>query len=240
MNQMFRPEGPEPSLPPGDYAIEVYQRGRQQWDERVGDVVAREKRWRRLAYLLIPVIGISSLGNVIQGMQSKTQVVHVVHDSVGSVITTSVANGEAGEPSQAQIAAALREWIGKVRSVYADAGLLKANITDAYKLVSTGSAANTMLDKFYQGRDPFERARTELDYVVNVAALPPSNSVGPHGERSWLLQWTEEVRSRDGMLAGLQAWQASVTWFWTAPQTVPEAIANPDGIHITSVAWTLR
>ena len=241
MNQMFKPPAvQEPPLPPGDYAVEAYLRGRQQWDERIGDAVTRERRWRALAFCLIPVIALSAIGNVIQGAQSKTQVVHVVHDSIGSVITVSVANGQAGEPSQAQVAAALREWIAKVRSVYADAGILKANIVDAYKVVSTGSPANAMLDKFYQGRDPFDRARSELDYVIDAAALAPSGSLGPHGEHTWYLQWKEEIRARDGALSGLQAWQANVTWFWTAPQTVAEALDNPNGIHITSIAWTTR
>ena len=240
MNQMWKPQGAEPPLPPGDYALDLYQRGRQAWDERIGDAVTREKRWRLLAYLLLPVLAVSSLGNVIQGMQGKTQVVHVVHDSLGSVITMSAATGQSGEPSQVQAAAALREWITRVRSVYADAGLLKTNITDAYKLVSTGSMANALLDKFYLDRDPFQRARSEIDYVVDAAALPPSSSAGPHGERTWLLQWTEELRSRDGTVTGRQAWQASVTWFWTSPQNVPEALANPDGIHITSLSWTMR
>lgn len=239
MNQMFKPAGPEPPLPPGDYAVEAYTRGRQQWDERIGDAVAQARRWRRLSFCLIPVIGLSAMGNVIQGAQSKTQVVHVLHDGVGSVINVSVAGDPAGEPSQAQIAAALREWIGKVRGVYSDAGILKQNILDAYKVVSTGSAANTMMDKFYQDKDPFIRARSELDYVTNVSALAPSGSAGSHGEHTWLLRWDEELRGRDGSLSGMQHWQASVTWFWAAPQNVPEAIANPDGIHITSFSWTL-
>jgi type IV secretory pathway TrbF-like protein len=240
MNQIFKPSASE-ALPPGDPLHEVYRRGRAEWDERMGDAIAREHSWKLGFFGLLGVLAVSTAGNVWQGAQSKSQVVHVLHDNLGSVISVSTTQGRGGEPSQAQFGAALKEWVANVRSVYTDAGALKRNITNAYKLIDGGSPAKTGLDEFFlKVRPAFDYARTNIVEIDQQAALPPPSDAGTVGPRTWRLEWRETIKDRTGALVGNERWEMNITWAYLPQRTADEALNNPNGIHISAFSWSKR
>jgi type IV secretory pathway TrbF-like protein len=85
------------------------------------------------------ILGGSVAGNVYQGTQSKVETLHVVHDSIGRVISVDVSGGVEGGPTQAMVAVALQDWITDIRTVYTDVAALKNGITKAYTMIQNGS-----------------------------------------------------------------------------------------------------
>jgi type IV secretion system protein VirB5 len=239
MNEMFNPSAD--SLPPGDPLHEVYRRGRAEWDERMGDAIAREHGWKLGFFGLLGVLVVSVGGNVWQGAQSKTQTVHVVHDNLGSVISVSTTAGAAGEPSEAQFAAALKEWITNVRTVYTDAGAIRRGILNAYRLIDDNSPAKASLDNFFlHVRPAFEFAKTNIVEIDQKSAIPPPASAGTTAPRTWRVEWRETIKDRTGIPISEERWEMNITWTWRAPRTPSEAIDDPNGIHITAFAWSRK
>src|SRR5687767_13026184 len=121
MNRIFRipDEENETSLPPGDPITEIYKRGRQEWDERIGDAVARERRWRRWCLTLGGVVVMLAATNAYQSLQSKVVPFVVVRDSLGDVVAVRAVD-RAEHPDQAQVAADLKRWVRSIRTVYTD------------------------------------------------------------------------------------------------------------------------
>jgi type IV secretion system protein VirB5 len=236
MNEMFNPAAAP--LPAGDPLHEVYKRGRREWDERMGDAIAREHGWKLGFFGILGVLAISVAGNVWQGAQSKTQTVHVVHDNIGDVISVSTTAGASGEPSEAQFGAALKEWVANVRTVYTDAGAIRRGVLRAYMLINDSSPAKTSLDHFFQKvREPFTFARTGIVEIDQLAALPPPASAGAAGDRTWRVNWRETIKDRVGLTLGEERWEANITWHYTMPRSVIDAQNDPDGIHITAFSW---
>lgn len=239
MNKMFDPNS-EP-LPAGDPAHEIYKRGRREWDERMGDAIAREHSWKIGFMASVGVLALSVAGNVWQGAQSKTQTIHVVHDNPGSVISVSTTSSGSTEPTEAQLAAALKEWVANVRTVYTDANAIRRGILGAYKLVGAGTPAKAALDNFYlQVRPAFEYAKTNIVEVDQEAAIPPPASAGMPGPRTWRVEWQETTKDRAGLFVGAERWEANITFIVRAPRSASEALDDPDGIHITAFAWTRK
>ncbi|QQP93227.1 hypothetical protein IGS68_29340 (plasmid) [Skermanella sp. TT6] len=240
MNVMFRKTGREEpvTLASGDPLTEIYKRGRQEWDERIGDAIARERTWKRMFVLTLLVGSASMLGNVYQGIQSKVVPFVVVRDGLGDVVAVrSVEKAE--NPDHAQVAADLKRWVRNVRTVYTDVKALKALILDAYAMTAKQSAAAQALGEMYRAADPFERARKETVAVSNQSALPVSDG-DQEGRKTWRLEWTETVSARDGTVISHEPWQATVTFVVTPPRTASEVQSNPAGIYVVNYSWTKR
>jgi type IV secretion system protein VirB5 len=234
MNEMFR-RPDQPALVPGD----VVRAGHEDWNNRINRAIAAETAWKRTTWGLMAMLTVSGAGNFWQGQQSKTEAIHIVHDAIGSVITVQVEGRGESKPSQAQIAAALREWVTNVRTVGIDVNAMRRSIPAAYNLVAKGSQAWTMLSLFFNGNDPFKRAALETVNVSNALAIPPPPAtLGKDNLQTWRVQWVETVVGRDGITRSVSNQVLTVTFTVTEPTKREEALNDPDGIHITSFAWT--
>jgi type IV secretory pathway TrbF-like protein len=233
MNEMFR--GANPPLRPGD----AIRSGHEDWNDRIKRAIAGETSWKYTAWAVLALLAASGGYNVFQAQQSKTvQVVHVVHDKVGNIITVQAEGEGLSKPTPAMIAAALKQWITNVRTVGVDVMALRRAITDAYKPIGSAESRG-MLDRFYQGNDPFKRATMETVNLSDPVAIPPPPAtLGKDDLQTWRVQWTEQVLGRDGIPRSLTNWFLTVTFTITAPKSKQEADDNPDGIHIISFAWT--
>src|SRR3954468_10285158 len=229
MNKMWRKPESE-GLEPGDPLTEIYKRGRQEWDERVGDAIAREHSWKLGFFAVLSVLALSVAGNVYQGTQSKITPFVVLRDTLGDVVAVRPAD-QGESPDQAQIAADLKRWVRNVRTVYTDTKALKAIIFEAYAMTGQKSAANTTLGEYYRTNDPFDRAKRQTVAVSNQSALPVSDADN-EGRRTWRLEWVETVSARDGTMIANEQWQATVTFVVTPPRTASEVQSNPDGVFI--------
>ncbi len=181
---------------------------------------------------------LSGGANLWQGQQSKIQVVHVVHDTVGNIITAQPEGSGQFKPSPAQIGAALRAWVANVRTVYIDVNAMRRSIPAAFDIIASGSQARGLLNQFYQSNDPFKRAALETVSVSNVTAIPPPPAtLGKDDLQTWRVQWVEQVTGRDGLVRSITNQVVTVTLTVTIPKSLDEATSDPDGIHIISFAW---
>jgi type IV secretory pathway TrbF-like protein len=234
MNQLFRGPGQGAVRPD-----EPISRGHIDWDLRVSEAIASRTAWKWVAFAALGVLAGSVASNVWLANQTKVQVVHVIHDSVGGVIAVSASTDPSGGPTQAMLMAAVQDWVVNVRSVYIDVLALRRSILAAYGLVADKSQAANALNAFYQGKDPFVRAADETVSLQNVVAVPPtSTDIGPGQQQTWALSWNEVVMSRDGTSVQSMHWAGNVTFRVEAPKTVAEATRNPNGIRIISYSWT--
>jgi type IV secretory pathway TrbF-like protein len=234
LNKIFRRDDQDPVR-----HDDILSRGYEDWDSRVSEAISGQTAWKYTAWVCLALLTGSGTFNVWQAQQTKVQVVHVVHDSIGGVISVSVSSDTPGDPTQAMLKAALEAWIVNVRSVYVDANALRRGILAAYDLVDAQSQAAGALGTFFNTQDPFVRAETETVALENVVAIPPTAAtIGPNGQQSWMLQWTEHVTSRDGQNETRQAWAGNITFNVKRPTSVTQAEHNPNGLHIISYSWT--
>jgi type IV secretory pathway TrbF-like protein len=218
---------------------DIVERGYQDWDARIGQAIASQNAWKRGLYLALVVLGGSVAGNIWLAEQTKVQVVHVVHDSLGGVIAVSVSTDKRGEPTDAMLKASMEDWITNVRTVYIDVLAMRRSILQAYDLVAKGSQAAASLSAFYNGRDPFKRSDDETVSIEDVVAVPPTSAtIGTNGMQTWGITWNERVSSRDGENQSVTHWAGNVTFKLETPATVADATRNPNGIHIVGFSWT--
>ncbi len=234
MNEMFRRPDQAP-LQPGD----VTRTGHEDWNARINRAIASETAWKRTVWACLAMLTASGAANVWQGQQAHVQVVHVVHDAVGNIITVSPESAGQFQPSPAQLGAELRAWVTNVRTVGVDVNAMRRAILAAYNLVQPGSQAAGMLTTFYQGNDPFKRAALETVNVSDAVAIPPPPAnIGKDALQTWRVQWIETVVGRDGIVRSVTNQVLTVTFTVTIPQSVDDAMKDPDGIHINSFSWT--
>jgi type IV secretory pathway TrbF-like protein len=234
MNQLFRRPDQNPIRPD-----EPITRGHIDWDQRVSEAIASRTAWKWATFAAFGVLAGSVAGNVWQAGQSKVQVVHIVHDSIGGVIAVSASSDPSGGPTQLMLKAAVQDWVVNVRSVYIDVPALRRSILAAYALVDGKSQAANALNTFYQDKDPFKRAADETVSPRDVVAVPPTSiDIGPDQQQTWALSWNEVVMSRDGTSVRTTHWAGNVTFRVETPKTVAEATTNPNGIRIISYSWT--
>lgn len=234
MNAMFRRADQSP-LPPGD----VVRTGHEDWNSRINRAISSETAWKRTAWICLAMLTASISANVWQGQQSKIQVVHVVHDTIGTIITVQPEGGGQSKPSQAQLAAELRGWVTNVRTVGVDVNAMRRAIPAAFNLVASGTQAWTLLTQFFQGNDPFKRATLETVNVSDAVAIPPPPStLGKEDLQTWRVQWVETVVGRDGIVRSVTNQVLTATFTVTTPKSLEEATSDPDGVHIISFSWT--
>jgi type IV secretory pathway TrbF-like protein len=234
MNEMFRGAN-QPPLRPGD----AIRAGYEDWNDRIKRAIAGETSWKYTAWAVLVLLAVSGGYNVFQAQQSKTiQVVHVVHDKIGNIITVQTEGEGLAKPTPAMLAAALKTWVTDVRTVGVDVMAMRRAITDAYKPIRSAEAKAT-LDRFYQSTDPFKRATLETVNIFDPVAIPPPPAtLGKDDLQTWRVQWTEQVLGRDGLPRSLSNWFLTVTFTLRPPKSKQEADDDPDGIRIVSFAWT--
>lgn len=243
MGKVWRPrqkdmQSVEEKLPPGDPLTAAYLNGRREWDERVGDAVAREHGWKIAFFSMLVVLAGSVTGNVYQGTQSKIVPYVVERDRNADVVAVRAAD-RATAPDEAHIKAALARWLTNNRTIYTDVNALKKAINEAYALTASGSAAFTQLSLHYQQNDPFERAKRSTVAVSNLTGMPLSEP-DVEGRTTWRLEWIETETGRDGTPIRREPWNAIITFKVTLPSTAEEVVKNPDGIFVVNYSWTAR
>ncbi|MFN3511859.1 MAG: conjugal transfer protein TrbF [Phenylobacterium sp.] len=223
MHPFFRPKRALSATPDAT----PYQRAGQVWDERLGLTVAHARNWRRLAFgnlLLAAGLGVGWWAESRQAVV-KPFVVEVSDWGETQRIT---AIGGRYEPTEAQTAHALAQWVRNVRSKSTDPVVIRQNWLAAYELATPRAAA--FLNAHAQAHDPFASVGRE---AVNVEVL----NVVRRSERTYDLQW-RETRFVDGQEASRQRWRALITTRLQPPRTEAQLMKNPLGIRIEEVSWT--
>ena len=210
---------PEPETP--------YQRAAQVWDERIGSARVQAKNWRYMAFgSLILSAGFASA--LVWQSARGTVVPWVVQvDRLGQsqAVAPAVADYR---PTDPQIAWHLARFTEQVRSIPADAIIVRQNWLRAYDFTTDRGAM--ALNDYARSNDPFTKVGTQqiaVDVSSVIRASPDSFRVA----------WTER-RYQDGSLAETSRWTAILTVVVQPPRDAERLRKNPLGIFVNAINWS--
>ena len=204
----------------------VYKRAGQEWDMRIGDNAIQAKNWRLATFATMLFIAFPSVcGMIYLGSLPKMvpHIVEVAQDGGASYRGPAGQQWERYKPSDPSIRYHLNRFIQDTRMISSDAGVIKQNWFDAFRLVSP-KAANT-LSTYVKKNDPFIRAAKER---VSVDIL----SMVRISEDSWQVDWKESQWGPMGEPLGETSWRGIFKVIIKKPESEKELAANPIGLYV--------
>lgn len=224
MNIFKRPathygKSPEPETP--------YQKASQVWDDRIGSARIQAKNWRYMAFgSLMLSAGLASA--LVWQSARGTVVPWVVQvDNLGQSQAVAPAASDY-HPTDPQVAWHLGRFIEQVRSIPADAIIVRQNWLRAYEFTTDRGA--TALNDYARANDPFTKVgRNQVTVEVSsvIRASPDSFRVA----------WTER-HYENGQLSSTQRWTAILTIVVQPPRNAERLKSNPLGIYVNAISWS--
>ncbi|PYF02290.1 type IV secretion system protein VirB5 [Rhodopseudomonas faecalis] len=197
------------------------------WDDRIGSARVQARNWRYMAFGCLALsAGLS--GGLVWQSASGTIVPWVVQvDKLGQAqaIAPAVADYR---PSDPQIAFHLARFIEQVRSIPADAIIVRQNWLRAYEFTTQGGAL--ALNDYARANDPFTKVGKQQVAVEVSSVIRASPD-------SFRVAWIER-RYQDGSLAATERWSAILTIVVQTPRDAEKLRANPLGIYVNAINWS--
>jgi type IV secretion system protein VirB5 len=212
-------KSPEPETP--------YQRAAQVWDERIGSARVQAKNWRLMAFGCLFLSAGFAAALVWQSARGTIVPWVVQVDNLGQAQAVAPATADY-RPTDPQVAWHLARFIEQVRSIPADAIVVRQNWLRAYEFTTTNGAA--ALNDYARANDPFTRVgRQQIAVEVSsvIRASPDSFRV------AWI-----ERRYENGQLAATERWTAILTIVVQQPRDAERLRANPLGIYVNAINWS--
>lgn len=212
-------EAPEPATP--------YQRAAQAWDDRIGSARVQAKNWRLAFFGTLALSGGLAAGLVWQSARGTITPWVVEVDKLGSAQAVAPADADY-RPTDPQIAYHLAQFIEEVRSIPADAVIVRENWLHAYDFTSDKGAL--ALNDYARSNDPFTQIG-KLQVAVDVSSVIRASG------NSFRVAWTER-HYRDGSLAATERWSAILGIVTQTPRTPDALRKNPLGLFVHSINWS--
>ncbi|BEV47141.1 conjugal transfer protein TrbF [Afipia carboxidovorans] len=212
-------KSPEPETP--------YQRAAQVWDDRIGSARVQAKNWRLMAFGSLALSAGLSAALVWQSLSGSVVPWVVQVDKLGAAQAVAPATADY-RPTDPQIAFHLARFIEEVRSIPADAIIVRQNWLRAYDF--TTQAGALALNDYARANDPFTKVgKTQI--AVDVSSVIRAS---PDSFRVARVQRTYQ----DGSLASTERWTAILTVVVQVPRDAEKLRANPLGIYVTAINWS--
>ncbi|MGV0821204.1 conjugal transfer protein TrbF [Martelella sp. AMO21009] len=224
MNLFKRPsthygKTPQPETP--------YQKAAQVWDERIGSARVQARNWRLMAFGCL-FLSVGFAAALVWQSARGTVVPWVVQvDELGQAQAVAPANADY-RPTDPQIAFHLGRFIEEVRSIPADAIIVRQNWLRAYEFTTDRGAA--ALNDYARSSEPFTkvgRQQVAIEVSSVIRASPDSFRVA----------WTER-HYENGQLSTTERWTAILTIVIQTPRTAERLRANPLGIYVNAISWS--
>jgi type IV secretion system protein VirB5 len=212
-------KSPEPETP--------YQRAAQVWDERIGSARVQARNWRFMAFGSL-VLSAGFAAALVWQSARGTVVPWVVQvDRLGQAQSVAPASADY-RPTDPQIAWHLARFVEQVRSIPADAIIVRQNWLRAYEWTTDRGA--TALNDYARANDPFTRVGRQQIAIEVSSVLRASPD-------SFRVSWTEK-RYENGQLATTERWTAILTIVIQTPRDAERLRANPLGIYVNAISWS--
>nr|WP_212648155.1 conjugal transfer protein TrbF [Ameyamaea chiangmaiensis] len=212
-------KSPEPETP--------YHRAAQIWDDRIGSARVQAKNWRLMAFGSLALSAGLSGALFWQSMNGSIVPWVVQVDKLGQAQAIAPATADY-QPNDAQIAFYLARFIEQVRSIPADAIIVRQNWLRAYDF--TTQAGALALNDYARANDPFAKVGRQQIAIEVSSVIRASPS-------SFRIAWIER-RYQDGSLASTERWSAIVTVAVQSPRDADTLRKNPLGIYINAINWS--
>ncbi len=210
---------PEPETP--------YQRAAQVWDDRIGSARVQARNWRFMAFGSL-ILSIGFAGALVWQSARGTVVPWVVQvDNLGQAQAVAPAAAEY-RPTDPQIAFHLGRFIEQVRSLPADAIVVRQNWLRAYEFTTDRGAA--ALNDYARSNDPFTRVGRQ-QVAVEVSSIIRASP------DSFRVAWSER-HYENGQLSTTERWTAILTIVIQTPRDADRLRANPLGIYVNAINWS--
>ena len=212
-------KSPQPETP--------YQRAAQVWDDRIGSARVQARNWRFMAFgslalsmgLAAALVWQSTNGSIVPWV--------VQVDRLGQAQAVAPATADY-QPNDPQIAFYLARFIEQVRSIPADAIIVRQNWLRAYDF--TTQAGALALSDYARANDPFAKVGKQQVAVEVSSVIRASPS-------SFRIAWIER-RYQDGALASTERWSAILTITVQPPRDADTLRKNPLGIYVNAINWS--
>lgn len=217
--------------------VESYLRGRAEFESRFGDLAKGKRNWQLMAYGAIGVLGISVVGNVVQGTQSHIEPYVVFVDDLGSKMALGPVEALT-RTDQRVVIRDLTAFIRDIRTVLADPVAQAELVQRSYAFVDRNAAG--FLNEYFANPEHDPRLLSvDMTRLVNVTSVLPVPGAPP-GRETWKITWTETAIPRtSGGLSTMTAWEGYLSTRIVPPRTADARMAiNPLGVFITSINWT--
>ncbi len=212
-------KSPQPETP--------YQRASQVWDDRIGSARVQAKNWRLMAFGSLALSAGLSGALFWQSLNGSIVPWVVQVDRLGQAQAIAPATADY-QPSDPQIAFYLARFIEQVRSIPADAIIVRQNWLRAYDF--TTQAGALALNDFARANDPFAKVGRQQVAIEVSSVIRASPS-------SFRIAWIER-RYQDGSLASTERWSAILTVAVQPPRDADTLRKNPLGIYINAINWS--
>lgn len=212
-------KSPEPETP--------YQRAAQAWDDRIGSARVQARNWRFMAFGSLALSAGLSAALVWQSTNGSIVPWVVQVDRLGQAQAIAPATADY-QPNDAQIAFYLARFVEEVRSIPADAIIVRQNWLRAYDF--TTQAGALALNDYARANDPFTK-------VGKTQAAVEVSSVIRASPSSFRIAWIER-RYQDGSLASTERWSAILTVAVQPPRDADTLRKNPLGIYVNAINWS--
>ncbi|MCH4559198.1 conjugal transfer protein TrbF [Mesorhizobium jarvisii] len=210
---------PQPETP--------YQKAAQVWDERIGSARVQARNWRIMAFgSLILSAGLS--GSLVWQSTRGTIVPWVVQvDALGQAQAVAPAIADY-KPTDPQIAWHLARFVEQVRSIPADAIIVRQNWLRAYEWTTDQGVA--ALNDYARANEPFAKIGKQQVAVEVSSVIRASPD-------SFRVAWTER-RYENGQISTTEHWTAILTIVIQLPTDTDRLRANPLGIYVNAINWS--
>lgn len=212
-------KSPEPETP--------YQRAAQVWDERIGSARVQARNWRLMAFGSLILSGGFAAALVWQSATGSIVPWVVQVDNLGQAQAVAPATADY-QPTDPQIAFHLARFIEQVRSIPADAIVVRQNWLRAYEFTTDRGAM--ALNDYARVNDPFTKVGKQQIAIEVSSVIRASPS-------SFRIAWIER-RYQDGSLASTERWSAILTVVVQPPRDADTLRKNPLGIYINAINWS--
>ncbi|WP_321363874.1 conjugal transfer protein TrbF [uncultured Celeribacter sp.] len=210
---------PQPETP--------YQKAAQVWDERIGSARVQAKNWRYMAFGCLILAGGFATALVCQSARGSVVPWVVQVDNLGQAQAVAPATADY-RPSDPQIAFHLGRFIEEVRSIPADAIIVRQNWLRAYEFTTDRGAA--ALNDYARANDPFAKVGQQQIAVEVSSVIRASPD-------SFRVAWTER-HYENGQLSTTERWTAILTIVLQPPRSAEKLRANPLGIYVNAISWS--
>ena len=212
-------KSPQPETP--------YQRAAQVWDDRIGSARVQARNWRFMAFGSLALSMGLSAALVWQSTNGSIVPWVVQVDRLGQAQAVAPATADY-QPNDPQIAFYLARFIEQVRSIPADAIIVRQNWLRAYDF--TTQAGALALSDYARANDPFAKVGKQQVAVEVSSVIRASPS-------SFRIAWIER-RYHDGALASTERWSAILTVTVQPPRDADTLRKNPLGIYVNAINWS--
>ncbi|WP_095203483.1 conjugal transfer protein TrbF [Mesorhizobium carmichaelinearum] len=210
---------PQPETP--------YQKAAQVWDDRIGSARVQAKNWRLMAFGSLLLAGGFAAALVWQSGRGTIVPWVVQVDRLGQAQAVEPAVADY-RPTDPQIAWHLARFIEQVRSIPADAIIVRENWLRAYDFTTDRGAL--ALNDYARTNDPFSKVGKQQIAVEVSSVIRASPD-------SFRVAWMER-RYQDGSLASTERWTAIITVVIQPPRDAERLRKNPLGVFINAINWS--